>query len=243
MSLKLRWPAWRFAVGAAVTLLAVVAAGHTLPVSYLRLATDADYLHFELIFNPFELSFLSEVDDNHDAELSPAELARHGQKLADRVVGVFKLSAGGKTLYPETAGMDPDLNGHHVRVRAHYKVDARQLPLTLESDLIAITSASHLVQVTYGSGTARQMAQLDSLSHKVTFEPLGQKPVTPSPVVPKQSVPFSVWLMLLAVAVLLVLGTGFLSFMRKRVKPWSEKRPAPRSGVEEFEKAKQTYET
>jgi hypothetical protein len=226
MSLKPRLPAWRFALGTAVALLAVAAAAHTLPVSYLRLVTDADYVHFELIFNPFELSFLAEVDDNHDAELSPAELARHGQKLADRVVGAFQLSVGGEPLHPETAGIDPDLNGHHVRMRAHYKVDARQLPLTLESDLIDITSASHLVQVTYGNGTARQMAQLDSLSRKVTFTPLGQQSAAPAPVVPPKPPAVGVLLMPLTATALLVLGAGFLWFMRKRVKPSPEQRPA-----------------
>jgi len=226
MALKPRLLAWRFTLVTAVTLQTVAAAAHTLPVSYLRLATDADYLHFELIINPFELSFLSEVDDNHDAELSPVELERHGQKLADRLVGAFRLSAGGKPLHPETAGMDPDLNGHHVRVRAHYKVDARQLPLTLESDLIAITSASHLVQVTYGNGSARQMAQLDSLSRKVTFEPPGQEPAASAPVAPLKPMLFVVLLMPITATALLVIGAGFLWFMRKRIKPSPEQRPA-----------------
>lgn len=204
------------AVCTAVTLLASAAAAHTLPVSYLRLSTGADYLHFELIFNPFELSFMPEVDDNHDAELSPAELEAHGQMLADRVVGAFQLSAGGKPLRPETAGMDPDLNGHHVRVRAHYKVDARRLPLTLESDLIAIMSASHLTQVTYVNGNVRQMAQLDSLSRKVTFEPPPEKPS--APVAPREPAAFG-WLpMLLAVIVILVIVAVFLLFGRKRME-------------------------
>ncbi len=204
------------AVCTAVTLLTSAAAAHTLPVSYLRLSTDADYLHFELIFNPFELTFMSEVDDNHDAELSPAELELHGQKLADRVVGAFHLSAGGKPLRPETAGMDPDLNGHHVRVRAHYKVDARRLPLTLESNLIAIMSASHLTQVTYVNGDVCQMAQLDSQSRKVTFEPPTEKP--PAPVAPREPAAFG-WLpMLLAVIVILVIGAVFLLFGRKRME-------------------------
>ena len=144
---------------------------HTLPISYLKLVPEADYLHLELVFNPFELRFMPELDDNKDAELDLAELTAHGQLLADRVVGAFKLSIGGTVLRPETAGMDPDLSGHHVRVRAHYRVDARQVPLTVETELPALTSASHLTQVTYVNGGRQQLAQLDPHSRKVTFQP------------------------------------------------------------------------
>jgi len=186
MLLNARFPVWLCALGAGVALLTCAALAHTLPVSYLRLATDADYLHLELIFNPFELTFRSEVDDNRDAELSPDELERHGQKLADRVVGALQLRVNGKLLLPETAGMDPDLSGHHVRVRAHYKVDARQLPLTVESDLTTITSASHLTQVTYANGTNLLKAQLDSQSRRVTFQPSLTKSPTPAPIAPNK---------------------------------------------------------
>jgi len=55
-------------------------------------------------------------------------------------------------------------------LRAHYKVDARGLPLTVESDLAALTSASHLTQVTYVNGSRQQLAQLDSQSRKATFQ-------------------------------------------------------------------------
>jgi len=147
------------------------AAAHTLPISYLRLVVQADYLHMELVFNPFELTFMRELDENKDAELDPNELAAHGQALAERVAAAIKLTAGDIPLRPETTGMDPDLNGHHVRLRAHYKVDARRLPLTVESDLAALTSSSHLTQVTYLNGSRQQLAQLDSRSRKVTFQP------------------------------------------------------------------------
>jgi hypothetical protein len=171
-------PAVLRCLGAALAMLALGASAHTLPISYLRLVPDADYLHLELVFNPFELTFLSEVDENKDGELSLAELQAHGQVVADRVVGALKLSVGGRELRPETAGMDPDLSGHHVRLRAHYKVDARQQPLTVESDLAALTSASHLTQVTYANGERSQLAQLDPQSRTVTFQPPGeQKPV------------------------------------------------------------------
>ena len=61
-------------VCAAVWRSAFAGAAHTLPVSCLRLVPEADYLHLELVFNPFELSFVAEVDDNKDNELDPGKL-------------------------------------------------------------------------------------------------------------------------------------------------------------------------
>jgi hypothetical protein len=202
---------------AAGGLSTFVASAHTLPISYLRLVPDADYLHLELIFNPFELSFMSEVDENKDGELSVAELTAHGQTVADRVVGALKFSVAGRELRPETAGMDPDMNGHHVLLRAHFKIDARHVPLTLESDLISIASASHLTQVTYVNGTNTQMAQLDSLSRKVTFTPPPEKSSAP-PMARVLAIFGGFWL-LLAVLSLLIVGAGVLLFVRRRIRP------------------------
>ena len=80
------WLFWKVAAWAVTVSLAFFArpgAAHTLPISYLRLVPEADYLHLELIFNPFELALMSEVDDNKDAELDLGELARHGQVVAN----------------------------------------------------------------------------------------------------------------------------------------------------------------
>ena len=171
MSARTRLPVLLGCLLAVLLLGPCSAPAHTLPISYLRLQPDADYLHLEFTFNAFELSFLSEVDDNRDGELDAAELKAHGQVVAQRVVSALKLSVGGKVLVPETAGMDPDMTGHHVRLRAHYKVDARHVPLTLESGLNAITSSSHIVQVTYAVGAQRRLAELDMQTRKVTFQP------------------------------------------------------------------------
>ena len=198
-----------------VSLFAFAAAAHTLPVSYLRLVPDADYLHLELVLNPFELSFVAEVDDNKDSELDAAELQAHGQVVANRVVGALKLSVGGREVRAETAGMDPNLSGHHVRLRAHYPVDARWQPLTLESDLASLTSASHLTQVTYANGEQPQLAQLDPQSRKVTFQPpLKSKPAA-SKAAPNKRAVFG-WPALLLAIFLAVIGTVWLVFVRKR---------------------------
>ena len=161
--------------------LAFTAGAHTIPISYLRLAPQADYLHLEFVFNPFELSFISEVDDNKDGGLDPAELKAHGDAVAKRVLAALKITVSGRLVAPETAGMDPDLNGHHVRLRAHYKIDARRLPLTLESEFNSITSASHLMQVTYAAEGGRQLGQLDAQARKVTFDAPGAEGERPKP--------------------------------------------------------------
>ena len=202
-------------LAAGLTILALTAAAHTLPISYLRLVPEADYLHLELVFNPFELTLMPEVDENKDAELDLAELAAHGQAVADRVVAALKLSAGQTALRPETAGMDPDLSGHHVRLRAHYKVDARRVPLTVETDLPALTSASHLTQVTYVNGGQPQLAQLDPHSRKATFQPQGASKPTAAEAVPRGRAPLA--LAILAATTLLTLaGAALVWFLRKR---------------------------
>lgn len=192
---------------------------HTLPISYLRVVPDADYLHLELVINPFELSFMSEVDTNKDAELSPAELEARGAEVATRIADAFSLTAGGLALHPETTGMDPDLTGHHVRLRAHYKVDARRLPLTIESDLSSVTSGSHLTQVTYVNGGTNQMAQLDSQARRVTFEPPAQaKKPEARPAPSREQSVFSLFLLFFAVFALLAIGAGFLLYVRRQTQ-------------------------
>lgn len=208
---------WQHCIGwllAGAAMTAFTAGAHTLPISYLRLVPDADYLHLELVFNPFELTFMPEMDENKDGELSPAELQAHGKAMTDQMTAGLIVSADGKRLQAETSGMDPDLNGHHVRLRAHYPVDARRLPLTLESDLISIMSASHVTQVTYGHPEGLQMAQLDSLSHKVTFTPPASKHQSPV-AMPKKAGPGRA-LLAGAVLFLLAVGAGLWLFPRKR---------------------------
>ncbi len=191
---------------------------HTLPISYLRVVPDADYLHLELVFNPFELSFMSEVDTNKDAELSPPELEARGEMVAQRVTGAFTITVGGTVLKPETTGMDPDLSGHHVRLRAHYKVDARRVPLTVDSDLISLTSGSHLTQVTYVSEGANQMAQLDSQSRRVTFEPPVQTKESENRAPPsREKSVFSLFLLFFAIFALLAVGAGVLLYVRRQI--------------------------
>ncbi len=204
-----------------------------MPISYLRLQPDADYLHLEMVFNAFEISFISELDDNKDGELDVAELKAHGQTLANRMVSALKLTVGGKPVFAETAGMDLDMTGHHVRLRAHYKVDARRSPVTLESELNSITSSSHLIQVTFIGEGPQQLAQLDMHWPKVTFQPSAVTASQPTPVNKVKVQPATFQAVMPMVLLLLVVGlTVLLLLLDKRalaeVTPvWSDRKAKP----------------
>jgi hypothetical protein len=195
-------------------LAALTTGAHTLPISYLRLQAEADYLHLEFTFNAFEVSFFSELDDNHDGELDAAELKAHGQVLADRVVAALKVSVGDQLLAPETVGMDPDMAGHHVRLRAHYKLDARHVPLTLESGLDGITSSSHLIQVTYAQDGQQRLGQLDTQTRKLTFQPFVPAPKLIK-VVKLRRVAFGAVALLAVMMLVVVVGVMLLLLRRQ----------------------------
>ncbi len=148
------------------------APAHTLPISYLFVVTDQDYVHLELSFNPFELASFSEFDTNNNGRLDPEELTGSQGKLTSRILDHLVLSADEKPVAVETAGIAPDADSHHATLRAHYRVDARSAELTLESRLQEITSSSHFSQVNFLRGGKPHLAQLDSQSRKVTFSAL-----------------------------------------------------------------------
>lgn len=167
-------------VGQFKLMAAVLAAGmlmffdlrapaHTLPISYVFVVTDKDYVHLELSFNPFELAIFTEVDANRNGRLEPEELAGSEDLLTRQILDHLRLSADGKPVAAETAGIVPDADSHHATLRAHYPVAAAHAALSLESRLQAITSSSHLSQVNFLRDGKPQLAQLDSQSHHVTF--------------------------------------------------------------------------
>lgn len=145
------------------------ATAHTLPISYVFVVTDKDYVHLELSFNPFELASFTGFDANKNGRLDPEELSSTQEKLTRQMLDHLVLSADGKPVAAETAGIAPDADSHHATLRVHYRVDAHRAALTLESSLQDITSSSHLSQVNFLRDGKPQLAQLDSQSHKVTF--------------------------------------------------------------------------
>ncbi len=147
---------------------------HTLPISYLFVVTDVDYVHVELSFNPFELASFSEIDTNKNARLDPAELESQGEKITRLLLENLTLLVDGKKVSAENAGISPDADSHHATLRAHYRVKARNATITIESNLQKITSSSHFTQVNCLRGGERRLAQLNSQSGKATFEPGAQ---------------------------------------------------------------------
>jgi hypothetical protein len=159
---------------------ALTGGAHTLPVSFLTVLCDADYAHFELRLNPFELSFFSELDRNHDGRLDAAELKQREAEVGAKISACLEVRVGQKVVTPDVVGFTPEADSHHITWLAHYPVDARILPLSIESTLAAITSGSHVIQLTLLRGGQRQLAQLDAHSARATFAaPLqAQSPVT-----------------------------------------------------------------
>ncbi len=150
--------------------------GHTLPISYLFVVTDVDYVHVELSFNPFELGIFSAVDTNKNGRLDPTEVRSQGDGITRLLLQHLTVTVDGKKMTAETAGISPEADSHHAVLRAHYRVKAHGKAVAIESSLQKVTSSSHLTQVKFLSGGEQQLAQLDSQSGKATFKPAGPKP-------------------------------------------------------------------
>ncbi|MFO1501267.1 MAG: polysaccharide lyase family protein [Verrucomicrobiota bacterium] len=132
--------------------------GHTLPISFLTLVPDADYLHLELTFNPFELTFAAEIDANRNGRLDATEWATEQRRVAEELMRCLTVEVDGRRISAEIAGVTPDLDSHHASLRAHYRVDVRHRGVRVTSHLSRITSGSHLTQVTFNDGSEPQRA-------------------------------------------------------------------------------------
>jgi hypothetical protein len=165
--------------GLALGFAGTRAHAHTLPISYLFIVTDTDYVHLELSFNPFELATFSEFDTNKNARLDPAEVESQGDKLTRLLLENLTLLVDGKKIPAENAGISPDADSHHATLRAHYRVKTRDATISVESNLQKVTGSSHLTQVKCLRDGKEALAQMDSQSRKATFEPgaAEQKPV------------------------------------------------------------------
>lgn len=167
-----RFKLWGAALAAGMLMLCGLrATAHTLPISYLFIVTDADYVHLELSFNPFELATFSEFDTNKNARLDPAEVESQGDKVTRLLLENLTLLVDGKKVAAENAGISPDADSHHATLRAHYRVKTRDATISVESNLQKITGSSHLTQVKCLRDGKEALAQMDSQSHKATFEP------------------------------------------------------------------------
>ena len=149
--------------------------GHTLPVSYLTLAPDRNYLHLELLLNPFDLSFFPEIDANHDGTLESTELDQHRTAILQRILESVELRINRKVIFPEISGAILSLTDHHLLLRAHYRGDVRWSKLLIDSRLPEITRGGHWTQVSYGDQEHRRSVILDSQSHTAIFEAADRK--------------------------------------------------------------------
>jgi hypothetical protein len=135
---------------------------HTLPISYLQAVQDETYVHLELTINPFELNFSRELDNNRNGLLEAAEIAAADEKLAQRILERVVLKADGIRIAAESAGIAGEPTDHHLTIRAHFPIAASRAAISIDTDLQAVTSASHLTEVTFRSERGMQLARLDA---------------------------------------------------------------------------------
>jgi len=162
-------PNFKALVACVVICMASQAAAHDLPISGMQMVADEHYLHIELMLNSAELVFFSEIDQNKNGRLEVAEVNEHGDEIARRIVDCLTLRTGGREIKADVAGIVPDVSTHHLTVRAHYPVDVRSIPITVESRLWEITRGAHSTQVTFRTFEGSQSARLDARSRRVTF--------------------------------------------------------------------------
>lgn len=168
LMLPVVWLAWAGTGGA-----------HTLPISTLTLAPDENYLRLGLTLNPFELTFFSELDANHNGYLEPMDWQGLGEKIALRILDAVSVRVDGRLVAPDIAGLTQSYESHHITVRAHYRVEARRATVSVESKLSGITSGAHLTQVSFGNRDHSQAARLDAQSSQARFEPVEKPAAVP----------------------------------------------------------------
>ncbi len=159
----------KFLLACAIVCATGQAAAHDLPISGMQMVADEQFLHVELMLNSGELVFVRELDRDKNGRLDVAEVNEHGDEVARRIVRCLTLKSDGRTIEPDVAGVVPDVGTHHLTVRAHYPIDARRVPLTVESRLWEITRGAHSTQVTFRALENSQVARLDARSPRVTF--------------------------------------------------------------------------
>ena len=206
---------------------------HTLPISFLTLVPDEGELHLELTVNPFELTFFSELDANRNGYLEPLDWQGQGEKIAWRILDAVKVRVDGRRIDPHIAGLTQTYESHHITVRAHYAVDARQAVVSVESDLAGITSGAHLTQVSLGKGDRAQAARLDVQSNQARFEPTEKPDLTPTTETISAKLGSSgqhEWIVMLLVTCIvsvLLMSMGSVALLTRRFVLTQSKAPVP----------------
>jgi hypothetical protein len=154
---------------------AAIANAHMLPISYLTVVPDTTHVHVEFVVNPYELQFFSQVDKNHNNVLDPEELGAFERLAKAYLVNLIEVEVGGKLIQADVAGANLAVGTHHVVIRAHYPVDARDVPISIHCNLWGVLRNSDVIIVKYINKGRTQSRLVDSSKKLVTFDP-AEKP-------------------------------------------------------------------
>jgi hypothetical protein len=162
----------RFAATIAVLrlLCLATASAHDLPVSEMRIVAAEEAMHMEIVLNSAKLNFFSEIDRDKNGFLDPEELKKQSDQISELIVDCLVFQIHGKLVTAAMVGVVPNVGSHHLTVRAHYPVDAREAPVHLKSSLRAIMRNSHVLEVTFQRPDQCYFARLDARDQGVLFD-------------------------------------------------------------------------
>ncbi|MCA9231653.1 MAG: hypothetical protein KDA57_13460 [Planctomycetales bacterium] len=207
-----------FATVFMLSLSATSICAHDLPISDMMIVAAAETMHVELVLNAEELSFFPEIDQDDNGLLDPAELEKRSNQISQHIVDCFHFQVGNQPVIAAVHGVVPSIGSHHLTIRAHYAVDAREQAVHLESQLPAITRTSHVVEVTFKRPGSQYAARLDAHDHEVLFDfklPESKSVALVAPSEPDNSEQAGSYRMLIGFAVML---SCFFLFRFKRRK-------------------------
>jgi hypothetical protein len=159
----------------AFAFVSAAANAHMLPISYLTVVPDKTHVHVEFVVNPYELQFFSEVDKNHNNVLDPEELGAFERLAKAYLANLIEIQVGGKLIKADVAGANLAVGTHHVVIRAHYPVDARDVPISIHCNLWGVLRTSDVIIIKYINKGRTQSRLLESGKKVVTFDP-AEKP-------------------------------------------------------------------
>jgi hypothetical protein len=145
---------------------------HTIPISVIHILPDREEVHLELIINSFELSFLSELDGNHNGYIDLEELNAKRSLLERRLLSTLRISMDGRDIQAGSMGLLLDQQNHHLIFRVHYPKKQNFESLKLVSNIEQITSKSQITQITYGVAGHQQRARLEAGANTANFGPV-----------------------------------------------------------------------
>jgi hypothetical protein len=107
--------------------------------------------------------------------LDPEELGAFEHLARAYLVNLLELQVDGETIKADVAGAYLAVGTHHVVIRAHYPVDARDVPITIHCNLWGVLRNSDVIMVKYINRGRTQSRLVDSSKKLVTFNP-AEKP-------------------------------------------------------------------